>query len=137
MERLEVIDDYRKPTTYKAAADLKKVENNIKHAMQEVGFNLKYVKDNPYTAKVASLQFKQLVRSMDRDHSEFLRIMEQDPSVDQEQLKKHFNKNYSDMLGFNKTIGRLGEDEINSHLPTKPLRPLDSLDRKRLQEGRL
>ena len=40
------IEDFKRPKTFKKS-DLLSVEENIKKAMQEVGFNLKYVKDNP------------------------------------------------------------------------------------------
>ena len=44
--------------------------------MTEIGFNLKYVRDNPNATKIASLQFKQLVRQLDKSHVGFMKDME-------------------------------------------------------------
>ena len=65
--------------------------------MQDIGFNLKYVReDNPFASKIADLQFKQLVREMDKSHNSFMKTMSEDPSVDYEQLKNHYGKNYTE-----------------------------------------
>ena len=50
--------------------------------MEDIGFNLKYVRENPWSAKIAQLQFRQLVKQLDQTHEDFLRTMASDPSID-------------------------------------------------------
>ena len=83
----EVVDEFRKPLTYKESVDVNKLQMSMKKAMEEIGFNLKYVQENPWSAKIAEMQFKQLVRQLDHTHADFLKNMALDPSVDQETLR--------------------------------------------------
>lgn len=55
--------------------------------MTDIGFNLKYVRDNPYDAKIADMRFHKIVKLLDRDHESFLENMEDDPSVDIDRLR--------------------------------------------------
>ena len=49
----EVVEEYRMPLTKKDRVDLNRVESSMKQAMNEVGYNLKHVKDNPQATKIA------------------------------------------------------------------------------------
>ena len=71
----EVVDEFRKPLTYKERVDLNRVQMQMKQAMEDIGFNLKYVQENPWSAKIAELQFKQLVKQLDHTHADFLKYM--------------------------------------------------------------
>ena len=52
----EVIEEYQRSTNLKRK-NIDSLETNLKKAMSEVGFNLKYVKDNPQATQIADLQF--------------------------------------------------------------------------------
>ena len=56
-------------------------------AMSDIGYNLKYVRDNPYDAKIADMRFHKLVKELDRDHEVFMAHMEDDPNVDIDKLR--------------------------------------------------
>ena len=143
----EVVQEYRKPMTHKERVDLNRVENSMKQAMLDVGYNLKYVRgDNPHATKIANVQFKQLVRQMDRTHAEFMESMESDPNIDKQLLRLYYGKNYTQMLKL-KRHGKLLESEDDSDMdPTVEkdgygrkinLNPLDAFDQKRFKEGKL
>ena len=129
------------PSTFKMSASVDGMETKMRQAMSDIGFNLKYVRDNPYAGKIAGMQFKQLVKSLDRDHSDFLKVMDDDPSVDSQKLHQYFGKNYTDQLKLNrmKVGGRDSDDELDvmTGKPLNLLKPIDSYDKKRFKEGKL
>ena len=141
----EVIEEYRKPMTYKEKVDVHRVEASMKQAMVDIGFNLKYVRENPQATKIAQLQFKQLVKQLDRTHAEFMEGMESDPSIDKQLLRQHYGKNYTEML----KLKRHGRDDSDDGLDEDceverdacgrkiNLNPLDAFDKKRFKEGKL
>lgn len=61
----EVIDEFRRPQTYKEKVDLNRIESSLKQAMHDIGFNLKHVRENPHATKMAQFQFNQLVKQLD------------------------------------------------------------------------
>ena len=62
------VEIYKRPETYKKT-DMAEVEDGIKWAMQDPNFNLKHVRDSKQSALIADIQFRQLVRSMDKSHN--------------------------------------------------------------------
>ena len=78
---------------------------------------------------------------MDISHTQFLNVMWEDPSVDREQLHKHFGKNYTEMLrarnmADNPIQGQSKEESaVQTSLHTDP--GIDDFDRRKLQEGKL
>jgi len=40
----EVIEEFRKPKTYKESTNIRRIEVNLKNSMAEIGFNLKYLR---------------------------------------------------------------------------------------------
>ena len=81
------------------------------------------------------------MKSLDRDHSDFLKVMDDDPSVDSQKLHQYFGKNYTDQLKLNrmKVGGRDSDDELDvmTGKPLNLLKPIDSYDKKRFKEGKL
>ena len=51
----EIINEFKKPSTFKASSDLATVTEQMKNAMQDIGFNLKHVTDNPWSSRIAQL----------------------------------------------------------------------------------
>ena len=109
-------------------------------------FNLRHVKENKQTTKIADMQFKQLVKSMDKSHNQFIKVMRTDPSVDVEKLEKHFGKNYTDMIRI-REISAIGVQESKKRQEEDAKREeadgvlendavIDSFDLRRLKQGK-
>ena len=86
---------------------------------------------------------------MDKSHANFMRVMKDDPSVDNEALHNAFPKNYSDTLrlkdlstlkriskraGTQRNFHDIVEEEKDDSLENAKM---DNFDRKMLKEGRL
>ena len=79
--------------------------------MSDVGFNLKYVHNNPNAPKIANLHMQQLVRQLDKTHDDWVRCMEKDPTVDRKKLKENCGKNFSKTLEEKKLDPWNGKEE--------------------------
>ena len=81
------------------------------------------------------MQFKQLVRSLDKSHGQFMKVMGEDPSVDFEQLSRHYGKNYTQMLGSDSLSKRKKNLSSEQAKGTAPLN--DAHDQRKLREGKI
>ena len=100
----EALEEFRNPKGYKEGFDL--INARVELQKQELFRQLRndqHREDrrgalNTDLFRVASLQFKQLLQSMDASHASFLRLMKKDPSIDQDKLDQLFAENYTRQL---------------------------------------
>ena len=88
-------EDYNKPSTHKEKTDLTQLEQNLRTAMMDVGFNL-HVKSNG--SKLATKQFDHLVKKLDKTHENFVKSLLADKEIDKNKVLDKYGDSYTNKL---------------------------------------